>query len=105
MKDYPMVNNPVENVLARLIGVKETANGWQSLCPAHEDRNPSLSITRGDDGRVLLKCFTGCTVADICRAIGIEEKDLFATGNGVSKKRAGKPKAPDKVYPTVDAVR
>jgi hypothetical protein len=29
-------------------------------CPAHEDRNPSLSVGEGRGGTVLLKCFAGC---------------------------------------------
>src|SRR5262245_61182843 len=46
-------------------------------CPAHEDRNPSLSIGVGDDGRVLLHCWAGCTVQAILGALGLELRDLF----------------------------
>lgn len=47
-------------------------------CPAHDDRRPSLAIrVKEDDGRLLLKCHAGCTVAAICRALGIHERDLF----------------------------
>jgi hypothetical protein len=35
------------------------------MCPAHDDRAPSLSISEGDDGRTLLKCHAGCSTADI----------------------------------------
>ena len=48
-----------------------------SLCPAHQDRSPSLSLSQGDDGRILLFCFAGCKIDDICSAIGLEVKDLF----------------------------
>ncbi len=34
--------------------------GWKCLCPAHDDRNPSLSITDSGDGRVLVHCHSGC---------------------------------------------
>ncbi len=37
----------------------------------------SLSISEGDDGRVLLKCFAGCDNSDICRKLGIGMRDLF----------------------------
>jgi hypothetical protein len=29
-------------------------------CPAHDDRNPSLSICDADDGKVLVHCHAGC---------------------------------------------
>jgi hypothetical protein len=52
-------------------------NGYQMLCPSHKDNRPSLSIKEGDDGRILLYCFGGCSVQEICSALGIQLKDLF----------------------------
>jgi 5S rRNA maturation endonuclease (ribonuclease M5) len=37
-------------------------------CPAHEDRNPSLSI-REIDGKVLLHCHAGCSQRDVIEAL------------------------------------
>ena len=48
---------------------------WRSHCPAHDDAEPSLSVTE-NDGRILLHCFAGCTVDDICAALGITTKEL-----------------------------
>src|SRR5712692_4141804 len=59
----------IEDVLARLPGVKPQAGGWIARCPAHGDRNPSLSIREGDDGKVLLKCFAGCDYGRIIAAL------------------------------------
>ena len=64
-------------ILSRLEGVKKVGNGWVALCPAHDDHNPSLSIGVGSDGRILLHCFAGCSIEDICSALGIEVRDLF----------------------------
>ena len=50
---------------------------WSARCPAHPDRSPSLSIREGDDGRLLLHCFAGCTLGEICGALGLPIKDLF----------------------------
>jgi putative DNA primase/helicase len=50
-------------------------------CPSHPDTSPSLSATEGDDGRVLVHCHAGCSIDEICRALGIRSRDLFA-GNG-----------------------
>ena len=56
---------------------KQSGQGWTAKCPAHDDHNPSLSFAEGNDGRVLLNCFTGCKCADICSAVGLTEADLF----------------------------
>lgn len=41
------------------LGAKRIASGWTARCPAHDDRNPSLSISLRED-RVLVHCFSGC---------------------------------------------
>lgn len=65
-----------DRVLARFRNVRCSGRGWMARCPAHPDRNPSLSI-RQEHGRVLLHCFAGCSVEAICAAVGIEIRDLF----------------------------
>lgn len=68
-----------EDLLVRLEGVRPRGTGkWLGCCPAHQDRSPSLSIREGDDGRILVHCFSGCTAPEICNALGITLKDLFA---------------------------
>lgn len=69
--------DPVELVLSRLDRVRKCGRGHIACCPAHEDRSASLSITGGEDGRVLLHCFAGCGAADIVAALGLEIGDLF----------------------------
>jgi len=44
--------------------------------PAHEDRNPSLSITDGES-RVLVRCHAGCDTDDLLAAVGLARRDLF----------------------------
>lgn len=53
------------------------AGKWQARCPAHRDKNPSLSIAAGQDGRVLLYCFRGCSLLEILAALGLAPRDLF----------------------------
>lgn len=67
----------VEELLELIPGVKRTARGWSSRCPSHSDKSPSLSIREANDGRILLHCFAGCTVPEVCTAIGIRLADLF----------------------------
>ncbi|ODU68781.1 MAG: hypothetical protein ABT11_15155 [Novosphingobium sp. SCN 66-18] len=40
----------------------------KALCPAHQDRQPSLSITPGRDA-VLFHCFAGCSQAEVMDAL------------------------------------
>ncbi len=49
---------------------------WIARCPAHDDRNPSLSITQVSD-RALLKCWAGCEALEVVSAIGLSLADLF----------------------------
>ena len=37
-------SEPIARVLSLVHGAKQTSNGWAAPCPAHDDRNPSLSI-------------------------------------------------------------
>lgn len=57
--------------------------GYQALCPAHADRNPSLGIKETADGTVLVRCYADCETADILAVLGLEFSDLFADGPGV----------------------
>ena len=47
-------------ILTRLIGVRRSGEGWTAQCPAHEDKQSSLSVHHRD-GKWLLKCHAGCT--------------------------------------------
>ncbi len=68
---------PLEGVLSHLKGVRKSFHGWSACCPAHDDREPSLSIGLGEEGQILLKCFAGCSVERIVEAIGMTLADLF----------------------------
>jgi putative DNA primase/helicase len=64
-------------VLDRLQFVRRNGDGWMARCPAHEDKNPSLSVNERE-GRILLHCFAGCTHEAVCAALRIEPHDLFS---------------------------
>ena len=67
----------VDDFLSRLDGVRPTARGHVALCPAHADRNPSLSVAEGDDGRILIRDFAGCTAKEILVVMGLTFADLW----------------------------
>lgn len=67
----------IEQLLARLDGVRRAGKGYIARCPAHRDRSPSLSIASGDDGRLLVHCHAGCSIYDVVSALGLTVSDLF----------------------------
>ena len=67
-----------EAIIQRLEGVRPNGNGYMARCPAHNDRLPSLSIQSGHGGRLLIKCFAGCSTPDVMAAMGLQISDLFA---------------------------
>jgi heme oxygenase len=92
-----------KEILARLRNAKETSSGWTACCPGHEDRQASLSISEGGEGRILLHCHAGCTLEGIVSALGITKADLFdrqaSTGRPAAPPKAA-PKKPRGIYAT-----
>jgi hypothetical protein len=68
----------IEELLARLSGVRRTRNGWMALCPAHDDHSPSLSITVRNE-TILLYCFGGCSYRRIVTALGLAPAQMPAS--------------------------
>jgi hypothetical protein len=53
----------LEQALDRLERVRPAGPGrWTALCPAHEDKNPSLLVSEneGRPGEPVVHCFAGC---------------------------------------------
>lgn len=85
-------HTPAERFLERLERVRQTGpDTWTASCstPAHRhgDRNPSLCVRRGEDGRVLIWCGAGCSAADIAASVGLEMADLFPHPDAPCKVR------------------
>lgn len=87
----------IEEILSRFEGVEQKApDSWMVRCPAHGDKNPSLNITLKPDGKVLMHCFAGCSVEEICNAAGLKLSDLMperprpAPAGAKKKKDLGK---------------
>lgn len=66
----------LDAILTQLDGVRQRGFRWSARCPAHEDNSPSLSVAEGDRG-ILLRCFAGCGLQEICGSLGIKQQDLF----------------------------
>jgi len=87
---HSLGNERFEAVLVRI----ETATGRpcrrngdtvQCHCPAHDDANPSLSVSVRDDGGVLLHCHAGCESKAILSALNLTWHDLRADSPRASR--------------------
>jgi hypothetical protein len=52
-------------IIAKALGGRKTGGGWTARCPAHDDREPSLSIRSADGDAVLVRCHAGCEQAAV----------------------------------------
>lgn len=70
----------IHKVLGAFDGVKPVrgkANKWVALCPGHDDKKRSLSISfLAAEDRILLHCFAGCEISKILSAAGLEMSDI-----------------------------
>ena len=51
-------------------------NGYNVLCPAHNDKTPSLSVTQNSN-KMLIYCHAGCSEKAILQKLGLNESNLF----------------------------
>jgi 5S rRNA maturation endonuclease (ribonuclease M5) len=78
----------VSEFLGELHGVQQDGGAkWTALCPAHDDHAPSLSVSEGDGGRVLVKCFAGCELEAILSSLGLKVRDLYPGASPVVEAR------------------
>jgi putative DNA primase/helicase len=68
--------------IARALGGHRAGTTWMARCPVHEDRSPSLSISAGNDGKVLVRCHAGCDQRDLIAAL--LQRGLWQTNGRVS---------------------
>lgn len=82
----------VQEVLDRLqqvkpCTIKQTGQSqWKARCPApdHEDKNPSLDVSVGNDGTILFDCKSRrCSFGAICEGLGFSPSAMF--GNNTKK--------------------
>jgi len=67
----------LDRVVSRFADPVQNGTGVKVKCPSHEDRRPSLHLSIGKNGAVVLKCFAGCETGAILAAVGLTFADLF----------------------------
>jgi hypothetical protein len=67
---------------------RRAGSGWVAFCPHHEldgqKHSPSLSVKAGQDGRILVHCFAGCSTERIITALGLQLSDLMPPRDSVA---------------------
>lgn len=65
--------------IAYALKAKKVGNGYSAKCPAHDDSNPSLSLSEGPDGKVLFYCHAGCSQDSVINAL--KERNILGGQN------------------------
>ena len=67
----------IDGLLSRLERVQRGGHGWRADCPRGHGSRGTLSVAQGDDGRILLHCFSGCSTADVLATMGLSMTDVM----------------------------
>lgn len=65
-----------EEILSRFQVIRRYSDKAQCRCPCHDDKQASLTISKGRKG-AMIYCHAGCGFEDIIRAVGLKKQDLF----------------------------
>jgi len=72
-----MIAEEIFNILG---GKPKSGGGYMCHCPAHDDRNPSLSLNDGDNGKPIFKCMSGCSQEAV--VAGLKERGAWHSNSG-----------------------
>lgn len=75
--------------IAKALGGRKSGATWMARCPAHDDREPSLSIADARDGKVLVRCHAGCDQSDVIAALRV--RGVWGTDDRRSIRFSRKP--------------
>lgn len=63
---------------AEIVSALGGRNGM-ARCPVHADKTPSLSVSDGENGRVLVRCHAGCAQSEVIGAL--KQRGLWPNGS------------------------
>ena len=63
-------------ILSHFTVKRRSQDKAQCICPCHNDKEASLTISKGEKG-IVLHCHANCDTSDILSAVGLSMKDLF----------------------------
>jgi putative DNA primase/helicase len=83
------------HLIAKALGAQKYGSGWLAHCPAHKDRNPSLSIDTAENGQVLVYCHASCSqdlVIARLRSLGVWKRNTaFHCGHSAPRQQTRDP--------------
>lgn len=85
MTDGPAVQRVLYALAAQGKHPKRVGEVYKARCPAHSDERPSLEVSQGEKGALIVCRSVGCSADDIVAALGLTMADLFdqkQLGNG-----------------------
>ena len=65
-----------QKIISQLKEVSWSGSTANAICPSHEDRKASLSVTLEAD-KILIRCHSGCDIHVICNSLGVKVSELF----------------------------
>ncbi len=90
--------------IVAIFGAKQTSNGsYIAKCPAHNDSTPSLSISQGNNGNVVIHCHAGCPAHLVLAQKGLTMASLWNTQQQTQTSIVSKPDS-KKLIATYDYV-
>ena len=75
-----------DEIVSRFTVKSRKTGSVQCLCPAHRDKEASLTISQGKKGTVL-HCHAGCDTAAVLEEVGLQIKDLYEDDNRAVEDR------------------
>lgn len=73
---YGGVRMQFDEILAHFQIQKRYGDKAQARCPCHDDKQASLTITKGRRS-TLIHCHAGCNFEDIIQSVGLKKQDLY----------------------------
>ena len=87
----------IAHIAAQLGNASRSGKGWKCLCPAHNDHNPSLSLSESEDGQTLVHCHAGCTQSAVIDAL--KDRSLWSVEHGLQPDQQRKGRIKQKTVP------
>lgn len=83
--------------LTAALGGRWRGASGEARCPAHKDKNPSLSISDGDGGRLLTCCHAGCPPEAVWGAL--QTRDLVERAEDAPRTNRSRRRRPQRFQP------